>query len=159
MYKYIKENCFVQDRMLDSFTQVNQQREECMCDVADDRELPQIKESYEPRFALGQAHLPQLSDTYFDTSCFEFCYVCWASYRGAGGNRYSVSDALCGQPVSIRISLDDELRIYSNEKLVASHRLCSASSGWQTVPEHHAPLWQQVSQVEHRPLSAYEELL
>ena len=31
--------------------------------------------------------------------------------------------------------------------------------GWQTVPEHHAPLWQQVSQVEHRPLSAYEELL
>ncbi|MEB5814105.1 IS21 family transposase, partial [Escherichia coli] len=46
----------------------------------------------------------------------------------------------------------DELRIYSNEKLVASHRLCSASSGWQTVPEHHAPLWQQVSQVEHRPL-------
>lgn len=63
------------------------------------------------------------------------------------------------QPVSIRISLDDELRIYSNEKLVASHRLCSASSGWQTVPEHHAPLWQQVSQVEHRPLSAYEELL
>ncbi|ENF90216.1 putative transposase, partial [Escherichia coli P0305260.13] len=34
-----------------------------------------------------------------------------------------------------------------------------ASSGWQTVPEHHAPLWQQVSQVEHRPLSAYEELL
>ena len=57
------------------------------------------------------------------------------------------------------ISLDDELRIYSNEKLVASHRLCSASSGWQTVPEHHAPLWQQVSQVEHRPLSAYEELL
>ncbi len=55
--------------------------------------------------------------------------------------------------------LDDELRIYSNEKLVASHRLCSASSGWQTVPEHHAPLWQQVSQVEHRPLSACEELL
>ncbi|MEH6075792.1 hypothetical protein PVV52_24695, partial [Salmonella enterica subsp. enterica serovar Kentucky] len=42
------------------------------------------------------------------------------------------------------------------EKLVASHRLCSVSSGWQTVPEHHAPLWQQVSQVEHRPLSAYE---
>ncbi|HDP5106935.1 TPA: transposase, partial [Escherichia coli] len=55
--------------------------------------------------------------------------------------------------------LDDELRIYSNEKLVASHRLCSASSGWQTVPEHHTPLWQQVSQVEHRPLSACEELL
>ncbi|ELK9347817.1 IS21 family transposase, partial [Salmonella enterica] len=60
---------------------------------------------------------------------------------------------------SIRISLDDELRIYSNEQQVASHRLCPAASSWQTVPEHHAPLWQQVSQVEHRPLSAYEELL
>ncbi|KDY46803.1 putative orf40 protein [Escherichia coli 2-460-02_S3_C1] len=42
---------------------------------------------------------------------------------------------------------------------MASHRLCSASSVWQTVPEHHVPLWQQVSQVEHRPLSACEELL
>ncbi|MCS3491019.1 hypothetical protein M2422_004768 [Enterobacter sp. SLBN-59] len=42
---------------------------------------------------------------------------------------------------------------------MASHRRRSASSGWQTVPEHHAPLWQQVSMVEHRPLSAYEELL
>ncbi|WP_409033510.1 Mu transposase domain-containing protein, partial [Klebsiella pneumoniae] len=65
-----------------------------------------------------------------------------------GGNRYSVPESLCGQPVSIRISLDDELRIYSNEQQMASHRLCSAASGWQTVPEHHAPLWQQVSQVE-----------
>ena len=80
-------------------------------------------------------------------------------YNEVGGNQYSVPEMLCGQPVSIRISLNDELRIYSNEKLVASHRLCSASSGWQTVPEHHAPLWQQVSQVEHLPLSACEELL
>ncbi|QOY06467.1 hypothetical protein HB787_28020 (plasmid) [Klebsiella pneumoniae] len=63
-------------------------------------------------------------------------------------HRYSVPESLCGQPVSIRISLDDELRIYSNEQQMASHRLCSAASGWQTVPEHHAPLWQQVSQVE-----------
>ncbi len=38
-------------------------------------------------------------------------------------------------------------------------RLCSASSGWRAVPEHHTPLWQQVSQVEHRLLSAYEELV
>ncbi|MEK8746622.1 hypothetical protein P2S17_26175, partial [Escherichia coli] len=62
-------------------------------------------------------------------------------------------------PGAVQISLDDELRIYSNEQQVASHRLCSAASSWQTVPEHHAPLWQQVSQVEHRPLSTYEELL
>ncbi|EQC3706126.1 Mu transposase domain-containing protein [Escherichia coli] len=51
---------------------------------------------------------------------------------GVGGNRYSVLEALCGQLVSIRISLDDELRIYSNEKLVDSHCLCSASSGCQS---------------------------
>lgn len=83
----------------------------------------------------------------------------WDYYIEVGGNRYSVPETLCGQPVSIRISLDDELRIFSNEQLVASHRLCSASSSWQTVPEHHAPLWKPVSMVEHRPLSAYEEFL
>ncbi|EFN0677910.1 hypothetical protein HG361_004313 [Escherichia coli] len=55
----------------------------------------------------------------------------------------------------IRDTMKFMLRIYSNEQQVASHRLCSAASSWQTVPEHHAPLWQQVSQVEHRPLSTY----
>ncbi|EFE6919334.1 hypothetical protein GEO14_25855 [Escherichia coli] len=130
-----------------------------IADVADKRELRQFKETPEQRFALEQEHLQPLPDTDFDTSYFDIRHVSWDSYIEVGGNRYSVPEALCGQPVSIRIPLDDELRIYSNEKLVASHRLCSASSGWQTVPEHHAPLWQQVSQVEHRPLSAYEELL
>ncbi len=130
-----------------------------VADVADKRELRQFKETPEQRFALEQEHLQPLPDTDFDTSYFDIRHVSWDSYIEVGGNRYSVPEALCGQPVSIRIPLDDELRIYSNEKLVASHRLCSASSGWQTVPEHHAPLWQQVSQVEHRPLSAYEELL
>lgn len=133
MVKYLKENFFVRHRRFDSFTHVNQQ--------------------------LEQEHLQPLPDTDFDTSYFDIRHVFWDSYIEVGGNRYSVPEALCGQPVSIRISLDDELRIYSNEKLVASHRLCSASSGWQTVLEHHATLWQQVSQVEHRPLSAYEELL
>ena len=72
-------------------------------------------------------------DTDFDTSYFDIRHVSWDSYMDSyievGDNRYSVPEALCGQPVSIRISLDDELQIYSNEKLVASHRLCSASSG------------------------------
>ncbi|HAM7004610.1 TPA: IS21 family transposase, partial [Escherichia coli] len=143
----------------DSFTHVNQQLEQWIADVADKRELRQFKETPEQRFALEQEYLQPLPDTDFDTSYFDIRHVSWDSYIEVGGNRYSVPEALCGQPVSIRISLDDELRIYSNEKLVASHRLCSASSGWQTVPEHHTPLWQQVSQVEHRLLSAYEELL
>lgn len=130
-YNFLPWAC--RPRRADSFTHVNQQ--------------------------LEQEHLQPLPDTDFDTSYFDIRHVSWDSYIELGGNRYSVPEALCGQPISIRISLDDELRIYSNEKLVASHRLCSASSGWQTVLEHHATLWQQVSQVEHRPLSAYEELL
>ncbi|EOS93927.1 integrase catalytic region [Erwinia tracheiphila PSU-1] len=100
-----------------------------------------------------------MPDKDLDTSYFYIRHVSWDRYIEVGGNRYSVPETLCGQPVSIRISLDDELRIYSNEQQVALHRPCSASSGWQTVPGHHAPLWQQVSMVEHRPLSAYEEPL
>ncbi|EOM9259758.1 IS21 family transposase, partial [Escherichia coli] len=147
---YIDMRLFVRYRRFDSFTHVNQQLEQWIADVADKRELRQFKETPEQRFALEQEHLQPLPDTDFDTSYFDIRHVSWDSYIEVGGNRYSVPEALCGQPVSIRISLDDELRIYSNEKLVASHRLCSASSGWQTVPEHHATLWQQVSQVEHR---------
>lgn len=159
MVKYLKENFFVRYRQFDSFAHVNQLLEQWMADVADRRELRQFRQTPEQRFTQEQAHLQPLPDTDFDTSYSDIRHVSWDGYIEVGGNRYSVPESLCGQPVSIRISLDDELRIYSNEQQVASHRLCSASSGWHTVPEHHAPLWQQVSQVEHRPLSAYEELL
>ncbi|MDZ9786383.1 hypothetical protein SNA37_06015, partial [Escherichia coli] len=121
--------------------------------------MTSLKTSIKTITYLSDTGCLEIQGASLDTSYFDIRHVSWDSYIEVGGNRYSVPEALCGQPVSIRISLDDELRIYSNEKLVASHRLCSASSGWQTVPEHHAPLWQQVSQVEHRPLSAYEELL
>lgn len=119
-----------------------------MAEVADKRELRQFRQTPEQRFALEQEHLQPLPDTDFDTSYFDIRHVSWDSYIEVGGNRYSFPETLCGQPVSIRISLDYELRIYSNEQLVASHRLCSASSGWQAVPEHHAPLWKPVSMVE-----------
>lgn len=62
-----------------------------------------------------------MPDTDFDTSYFDIRHVSWDSYIEVSGNRYSVPETLCGQPVPIRISLNDELRIYSNEKLVASH--------------------------------------
>lgn len=153
MVKYLKENFFVRYRRFDSFTHVNQLMEQWMADVADKRELRQFRQTPE------QGHLQPLPDTDFDTSYFGIRHVSRDSYIGAGGNRYSVPETLCRQPVSIRISPDDELRIYSNEQQMASHQLCSASSGWQTVPEYHAPLWQRVSMVEHRPLSTYEELL
>ena len=159
MVKYLKENFFVRYRRFDSFPHVNQLLEQWIADVADRRELRQFRETPAERFVVEQTHLQPLPATDFDTSYFDIRHVSWDGYIEVGGNRYSVPESLCGHPVSIRISLDDELRIYSNENLAATHRLSGASSGWQTVPEHHAPLWQQVSQVEHRPLSAYEELL
>ncbi|EOS96571.1 IS21 transposase [Erwinia tracheiphila PSU-1] len=85
--------------------------------------------------------------------------MAWDSYIEVRGNRYSVPETWCGRPVSVRITLDNELRIYGNEQLVTTHRLKDRGAGWQTFPEHHASLWQQVSMVEHRPLSTYEELL
>jgi hypothetical protein len=54
--------------------------------------------------------------------------------------------------------LDDELRVYGNDELIARHQLSPATAGWQTVPEHHQALWQRTCQVEQRPLDAYEGL-
>ncbi|EIG82609.1 transposase for insertion sequence element IS21 family protein [Escherichia coli 1.2741] len=136
MVKYLKENFFVRYRRFDSFAHVNQLLEQWMADVADRRELRQFRQTPEQRFTQEQVHLQALPGTDFDTSYFDIRHVSWDGYIEVGGNRYSVPESLCGQPVSIRISLDDELRIYSNEQQVASHRLCSAVYGWQTVPEH-----------------------
>ena len=127
MVKYLKENFFVRYRRFDSFAQVNQLLEQWMADVADRRELRQFRQTPEQRFTQEQEHLQPLPDTDFDTSYFDIRHVSWDGYIEVGGNRYSVPESLCGQPVSIRISLDDELRIYSNEQQMASHRLCSAT--------------------------------
>jgi hypothetical protein len=74
------------------------------------------------------------------------------------GNRYSVPDELRGQEVTLFISLDGQLRVYSpqNEK-VAEHWLRPVAQGWSTVAEHHAQLWRQTLSVEQRDLSVYEE--
>jgi len=116
MVKYLKENFFIRYRRFNSFAHVNQQLERWMANVADKRELRQIRQTPEQRFVLEQEHLQPLPDTDFDTSYFDIRHVPWDSYIEVGGNRYSVPETLCSQPVSIRISLDDELRIYSNEQ-------------------------------------------
>lgn len=110
MVKYLKENFFVRYRRFDSFAQVNQLLEQWMADVADRRELRQFRQTPEQRFTQEQEHLQPLPDTDFDTSYFDIRHVSWDGYIEVGGNRYSVPESLCGQPVSIRISLDDELR-------------------------------------------------
>lgn len=107
MVKYLKENFFVRYRRFDSVTHVNQQLEQWMAEVADKRELRQFRQTPEQRFALEQEHLQPLPDTDFDTSYFDIRHVSWDSYIEVGGNRYSVPETLCGQPVSIRISLDN----------------------------------------------------
>jgi len=159
MVKYLKENFFVRYRRFDSFAHVNQLLAQWLDEVADKRDLRQFRQTPEYRFNLERDHLQLLPDTDFDTSYFDIRHVAWDGYIEVRGNRYSVPEAWCGKPVSIRMTLDDELRIYGDEQLIASHLLSSGSPVWKTVPEHHAPLWQQVSQVEHRPLSEYEELL
>jgi hypothetical protein len=69
-----------------------------------------------------------------------------------------VPATLVGQVVRVRISLDDDLRIYADDQLVATHRLQSVQHGWVTVPDHHTSLWQAALQVEQRPLAVYEEV-
>ena len=94
----------------------------------------------------------------YDTSYWELRQVSWDGYVEVRGNRYSVPAAHVGRRVTVRITLDDVVRIYDGDTPVAEHRLQPATQGWVTVPAHHAPLWRQVLEVERRPLSVYEEV-
>jgi hypothetical protein len=69
-----------------------------------------------------------------------------------------VPTALGGRTVLIRIGLDESLKIYQGETLVAEHRLRPGNQGWGTIPAHHAPLWQETLQVQRRPLAVYQEV-
>jgi hypothetical protein len=102
--------------------------------------------------------LKSLPQTRYDTSYFEYRQAAWDGYIEVRGNRYSIPSMLAGQTVRIRIGLDDSLRVYDQAgSLAASHQLVKASSGWQTIAEHHSSLWQSTVKVEQRPLDAYEE--
>ncbi len=89
--------------------------------------------------------------------------VGWDGYIDVRGNRYSVPGSLAGRTVAVHIGLDDSLRVYDGETLVASHRLRPAAEGWSHIAEHHSQLWRDVLspdalQVDHRPLAVYEEV-
>lgn len=94
----------------------------------------------------------------YDTSYWELRQVSWDAYIEVRGNRYSVPAALAGRRVSVRLSLDEVLSVFEGETCVARHALVPATAGWVTVPEHHAALWASTMEVEHRPLSVYEEV-
>nr|WP_241391719.1 IS21 family transposase [Yersinia frederiksenii]ULG19782.1 transposase [Yersinia frederiksenii]ULG19937.1 transposase [Yersinia frederiksenii]ULG20004.1 transposase [Yersinia frederiksenii] len=159
MVGYVKHNFFARYRQFGSFHHLNQMLAQWLEKVADGRKLRQFRQTPRERFGEEQAALLPLPAGDFDTSYFDIRHVAWDGYIEVRGRRYSVPETCCGQPVIIRITLDEELRIYSNDQLVASHQLNTGSPGWQTVPEHHQALWQQVSSVERRSLSEYEGLL
>lgn len=158
MVRYIKENFFVRYRSFESWAHLNQLAEKWLAEEADPRLHSTLKEVVLERFERERPALLKLPVVRYDTAYFDLRKVGWDAYIEVRGNRYSVPDGLCGSTVQVRIGLDGVLRVFHGEALMARHRIRSAREGWVTVPEHHAQLWQEVLQVERRPLEVYEEV-
>jgi hypothetical protein len=154
---YVKHNFFERYRAFESFTHLNQLAEQWLRDEADQRVHGTVHEVVAERFLREQPALKALPKMRYDTSYFEWRRVSWDSYIDVRGNRYSVPAELVGQRVAVRIGLDDTLRIYQAETLVATHRLRGKDQGWSTVASHHSALWKDL-QVQQRPLTVYEEV-
>ncbi|WP_459943284.1 IS21 family transposase, partial [Deferrisoma palaeochoriense] len=157
---YLKQHFFVRYREFESFAHLNQQAERWLGDEADRRVHGTTREVVIERFARELPHLQPLPPTRFDTSYRETRWVAWDGYIDVRGNRYSVPAHLCGHRVTVRIGLDDTLRVFAGdpEVLVATHRLRPATEGWGQIPDHHRALWQEALRVEQRDLSVYEEV-
>lgn len=160
MVGYVKHHFFQRYRSFESYAHLNQLLEQWLETYADQRVLRQFGQSPAQRFEQERGRLLALPAQPFDTRYHDVRRVGWDAYIEVQGNRYSVPASHCGEQVTIRISLDGELSVYSvNDELVARHRLQDRREGWQRVAEHHEALWRSVSAVEHRALSAYEEVL
>lgn len=158
MVGYIKQHFFVRYRAFESWIHLNQLAEQWLAQEADPRLHGTVHEVVAERFKREAPVLGPRPASRYDTSYRETRQVSWDSYIDVRGNRYSVPGELVGQTVIVRIGLDDLLRVYYNEALVASHTLQTAHQGWVTVPEHHAQLWQATLKVQQRPLNVYEEV-
>lgn len=159
MVGYIKHHFFVRYRAFENWAHLNQLAEQWLHEEADQRMHGTVHEVVALRFERELPTLGALPKQRFATSYFEHRQVSYDSFIEVRGNRYSVPSHLVGTSVSIRIGLDDSLRIFSNEQLVASHHLQARQAGWVELPEHHAALWQSATaQVEQRPLSVYDEV-
>jgi transposase len=157
MVGYLKQHFFVRYRSFESWAHLNQLAERWLAEEADLRVHGTVKEVVAERFAREYPLLKALPRQRYDTAYREYRKVGWDGYIHVRGNRYSVPIELAGQTASVCIGLDDEIRVYYGERLVARHRLRSAEQGWVTTPEHHASLWQSTLNVEQRPLETYEE--
>ncbi len=158
MVGYVKHHFFVRYRAFDSLAHMNQLAEQWLREEADQRVHGTTGEVVRERFAREQPLLHALPAIRYDTSYLETRRVSWDCYIDVRGNRYSVPDHLAGQPVQVRIGLDEQLRVYAADQLVASYSLQNRSQGWVSVPGHHSALWQAVLHVEQRPLQVYEEV-
>ena len=158
MVGYVKHNFFVRYPAFESWVHLNQLAEQWLRDEADQRRQSTVKEIVQERFTKEQPSLKPLPPQRYDTAYLEWRTVAWDSYVEVRGNRYSVPTTLAGQRVVLRIGLDDTLRIYHAEQLVTTHRLQPRQSGWVTISEHHAALWQNTLQVEERALEVYAEV-
>jgi len=163
MVGYIKHHFFVRYRSFDSWAHLNQLAESWLRDEADRRVQQTVKEVVAERFRREQPALEPLPARPYDVAYRQTRQVGWDGYIDVRGNRYSVPGHLTGRTVAVRIGLDESLRVYNGETLVASHRLRSIQDGWVSITEHHSQLWRDVLsrdalQVDHRPLAVYEEV-
>lgn len=159
MVGYIKQHFFVRYRAFESWAHLNQQAEHWLREEADPRLHGTLKQVVAERFEHEKPHLQPLPAVRYDTSYIEHRHVSWDAYIDVRGNRYSVPAHLCRQQVRIRIGLDNSLRVYSGDALVAQHNLQTIGDGWVTQPDHHQQLWHDTLKVEYRTLKAYEEVL
>jgi transposase len=156
MVGYIKHHFFQRYREFESWVHLNQLAEQWLQEEADQRIHGTVKEIVAERFAQEAPALGPLPAQRYDTAYRETRHVGWDGYVEVRGSRYSVPGHLTGQTVTVRIGLDDTLRIYHGDELAVTHRLRPVSEGWVTVPDHHRELWRNTLQVERRSLEAYE---
>jgi transposase len=158
MVGYLKGNFFVRYQRFESWAHLNQLAEQWLAEEADPRVQGTLKEVVAERFERERPALSPLPPQRYDTAYHDLRRVAADCYIDVRGNRYSVPAHLVAQTVTVHIGLDDTLRVYHAEQLVACHMLRRPDQGWSTVPEHHADLWSAALQVERRPLHVYAEV-
>ena len=129
MVGYLKQHFFVRYRAFDSWAHLNQVLADWLVQEADQRRHGTLKEVVAERFRREAPTLQPLPAQPYDTSYREMRRVSWDSYVEVRSNRYSVPSTLVGQLVVVRIGLDEMLRVYQEDQLVATHRLQPAQAG------------------------------
>lgn len=159
MVGYLKQHFFVRYRAFESLAHLNQQLEHWLLSEADQRVHGTVHEVVAERFAREAPALGPLPPQPFDTSYRERRLVAWDGYVEMRGCRYSVPDVLCGQLVTVRLTLDGQLTVWDAQgRCMASHPQARRAHAWVTVADHHRRLWQETLRVVQRPLSVYAEV-